>query len=120
MMRVVFSLLIIISTGLNLWAQSKWTGNTSPDYYRLIDELKRMDKESPLVSLYNMGPSDVPGLPIYVCVLNGTGDSSTTFLKARKGTTLLFNNAIHPGEPDGINACLIYTENYTRTMSVVC
>ena len=79
-----------------MWAQSKWTGNTSPDYYRLIDELKRMDKESPLVSLYNMGPSDVPGLPIYVCVLNGTGDSSTTFLKARKGTTLLFNNAIHP------------------------
>ena len=117
MMRVVFSLLII-STGLSLWAQSKWTGNTSPDYYRLIDELKRMDKESPLVSLYNMGPSDVPGLPIYVCVINGAEDSTTTFLKARKGTTLLFNNAIHPGEPDGINACLIYTENYMRLDSI--
>jgi hypothetical protein len=117
MMRVVFSLLII-STGWSLWAQSKWSGNTSPDYYQLIDELKRMDRESPLVSLYNMGPSDVPGLPIYVCILNGAEDSTATFLKARKGTTLLFNNAIHPGEPDGINACLIYTENYMRLDSI--
>ncbi|MFM7595557.1 MAG: hypothetical protein ACKO4Y_05200 [Flavobacteriales bacterium] len=117
MMRVVFSLLII-STGWSLWAQSKWTGNTSPDYYQLIAALQQMDKDSPRVSLFNMGPSDVPGLPIYVCILNGSEDSLTTFIKARTGTTLLFNNAIHPGEPDGVNACLIYAENYMRLDSI--
>ena len=31
-------------------------------------------------------------------------------LKKQGRTTILFNNAIHPGEPDGINACLIWLE----------
>ena len=56
-----------------------------------------------------MGPSDY-GLPIYVCIVNGAKDSANTFKKAREKTTILFNNAIHPGEPDGINACLIWLE----------
>jgi len=43
-----------------------------------------------------MGPSDY-GLPIYVCVVNGAKDSTNTFEKARQETTILFNNAIHPG-----------------------
>ena len=30
--------------------------------------------------------------------------------KKLEETTILFNNAIHPGEPDGINACLIWLE----------
>ena len=54
-----------------------------------------------------MGPSDY-GLPIHLCVVNGAGDSLQTFKKAKKETTVLFNNAIHPGEPDGINAMLIW------------
>jgi len=117
MIKLLISSLFIF-TGLSYWGQSKWNGNTSPDYFQLIAALKQLDKESQRVSLYNMGPSDVPGLPIYVCILNGEKDSSATFLKARNGTTLLFNNAIHPGEPDGINACLIYTEDYIRLDSV--
>ncbi|GAG85012.1 unnamed protein product, partial [marine sediment metagenome] len=39
-------------------------------------------------------------------------DSVKTFDKARISTTLLVNNAIHPGEPDGINACLIWIDNW--------
>ena len=58
------------------------------------------------VSVYCMGNSDC-GVPIFLCVLNGAGDSSATFEKARSGTTILINNAIHPGEPDGVNACPI-------------
>ena len=60
-----------------------------------------------------MGESDF-GLPIYVCVLNGDGDSLKTFKKARKSTTLLINNAIHPGEPDGVNACLIWINAWIK------
>ncbi|MFM7723773.1 MAG: hypothetical protein ACKO7O_03190, partial [Bacteroidota bacterium] len=98
--------------------QNLWIGNTSPDYYSLIAHLKSLDKANERMALFDMGPSDVSGLPIYLCVLNPAQDSASTFEKARNGTTLLFNNAIHPGEPDGINACLIYTENFLKLDSI--
>ena len=86
-------------------------GNTTPTYLELIDHLKSVSNNHPEVELYAMGSSDY-GLPIYVCVVNGAQDSLRTFEKARNETTILINNAIHPGEPDGINACLIWLDKW--------
>ncbi|MFY7945261.1 MAG: hypothetical protein ACOVNZ_11790 [Crocinitomicaceae bacterium] len=95
------------------FGQSKWEGNSSPNYEELIAHLKAVSKENPEVELYAMGPSDY-GLPIYLCVINGERDSLKTFDKAKKETTILINNAIHPGEPDGINACLIWLDRWIK------
>jgi len=111
-------LILLFLTGYWVIGQSPWMGNTSPDYPTLIRHLQKLDKTSDRMSMYIMGPSDVPGLPIYLCVLNAGKDSLETFAKAQRGTTLLFNNAIHPGEPDGINASLLYAENYLKLDSV--
>lgn len=97
---------------MSVEAQQEWMGNTTPTYQALIQSLRAMEKTNPRIKLFNMGNSDVPGVPIFLCVLNAEKDSTSTFLKARKGTTLLFNNAIHPGEPDGVNACLIYSKAF--------
>lgn len=96
----------------------QWNGNTSPDYNQVIAHLKKLDAKSDRIQLFNMGPSDVYGLPIYLCVLNAEKDSISTFNKANKGTTILVNNAIHPGEPDGVNACLIYADTYASLDSI--
>ena len=108
MNRLIFSIFftIIFSFG---FSQKKWRGNTTPTYSELINHLKEISISHSEVELYNMGPSDY-GLPIFLCIVNGAKDSITTFKKAREETTILFNNAIHPGEPDGINACLIWLE----------
>ncbi len=92
---------------------SQWNGNTSPTYTELIEHLTAVDQEHTEVELYNMGSSDY-GLPIYVCVINGAVDSLQTFQKAKQNTTILINNAIHPGEPDGINACLIWLDDWIK------
>ena len=97
---------------------AQWNGNTSPDYNQVIAHLKNLDAKSDRIQLFNMGPSDVYGLPIYLCVLNAEKDSVSTFNKANKGTTILVNNAIHPGEPDGVNACLIYADTYASLDSI--
>lgn len=91
----------------------QYDGNTSPTYPELVEIYKQLDKEHEEIELYNMGESDY-GLPIYLCVINGVGDSTGTFMKAIQGTTLLINNAIHPGEPDGVNACLIWINNWIK------
>lgn len=110
-MKKGFASLLMLFLSQLSFSQSNWTGNTSPTYPALIDHLQKLDKAHKELSLYNMGPSDY-GLPIYVFVINGGKDSTRTFAKAQVGTTILINNAIHPGEPDGINACLIWLDQW--------
>ncbi|MEN9700652.1 MAG: hypothetical protein RLZZ301_1850 [Bacteroidota bacterium] len=89
----------------------RWSGNTSPSYPTLISYLDSLDRKHTDITLYSMGASDY-GLPIYLCVINGLRDSTKTFEKARNGSCILINNAIHAGEPDGINATLIWLEQW--------
>ena len=110
-MKLFYFFSVLIVSTHSLFSQSNWTGNTSPTYPALIDHLKKLDKTHKELSMYNMGPSDY-GLPIYLFVINGAKDSTRTFSKALTGTTILINNAIHPGEPDGINACLIWLDQW--------
>ena len=110
-MKFFYFLTVLIVISHSVFSQSNWTGNTSPTYPELIEHLKKLDKAHKEFSMYNMGPSDY-GLPIYLCVINGGKDSTRTFSKALTGTTILINNAIHPGEPDGINACLIWLDQW--------
>jgi len=112
MNRWIYLLLFAIIFS-NFYSQEKWRGNTTPTYEKLITHLNEISSLHSEVELYNMGPSDY-GLPIYVCIVNGAKDSTNTFKKAREETTILFNNAIHPGEPDGINACLIWLEEILK------
>ena len=61
----------------------EWSGNTSPDYISLINYYKQLAKSNKRVELYCMGNSDY-GLPIFLCIINGEGDSLATFTKAKK------------------------------------
>jgi len=90
---------------------AQWKENTSPTYPELVEIYQKLDAAHEEIEMYAMGESDY-GLPIYVVLVNAAGDSTASFQKAREGTTLLINNAIHPGEPDGINACLIWLEEW--------
>lgn len=105
-------LMITIITALPLLAQ--FDGDTTPTYPDLINTYKKLAQEHAEIELYSMGMSDY-GLPIYVCILNGQQDSLKTFKSARNATTILINNGIHPGEPDGINACLIWINDWIKS-----
>ncbi len=109
MKQFIFFLLLFVSGALN----AQFEGNTTPTYPELIEIYQQYAKDFPEIELYEMGSSDY-GLPIYTCVINGAQDSVQTFEKARNKTTLLINNAIHPGEPDGVNACLIWIQQWIK------
>ncbi len=119
-MRIHF-LLFFLSVCLNFASLAQLSkppfpdlkGNETPTYEQLIVKYQELADQHEEIELYSMGESDY-GLPIYLCVLNGAQDSIQTFEKARNSTTLLINNGIHPGEPDGINACLIWIEDWIK------
>ncbi len=107
-MRIFFALSVFF---ISFQFLGQWRENTSPSYSQLINHLKNLDKQHKEIKLFNMGNSDY-GLPIYLVIINADKDSLKTFQKARKNTTVLINNAIHPGEPDGINASLIWIDQW--------
>lgn len=107
-------ILLLLCTILPVVSLGQWSGNTTPTYPELIAYYQKLDREHPEIELYAMGQSDTDW-PIYVCIVNGAQDSLKTFEKARKSSTVLINNAIHPGEPDGVNACLIWLDNWIRS-----
>lgn len=96
----------------NLVAQY-WKGNETPTYEQMRSQCFKLAQEHREIEVYNMGTSDA-GLAIYLMVINGAQDSTQTFEKARKSTTILVNNAIHPGEPDGVNAMFNWTEDWIK------
>jgi len=87
--------------------------NQTLNYSELINVYKSLAQQHKEIELYAMGQSDY-GLPIYLCIVNGARDSIKSFEKARKSTTVLINNAIHPGEPDGVNACIEIINEWIR------
>ena len=82
---------------------AQFSGNQTPTYVKLVQFYDSLAKKN-LIELYNMGQSDY-GLPIYLCILNGQKDSLKTFTSIKTRGSIFINNGIHPGEPDGINAC---------------
>ena len=111
MRKILTTLVLLFIVTISATAQSKWSGNESPTYEELHLILKQLASKHKEIELYNMGNSDY-GLPIYVCIVNGAGDSTKTFVKAKNETTILINNAIHPGEPDGVNAMLLWLDEW--------
>ncbi|MES2589154.1 MAG: hypothetical protein V4622_09245 [Bacteroidota bacterium] len=91
---------------------SQFAVNQTPTYPKLVHFYDSLAKKGQ-IELYNMGNSDY-GLPIYLCVLNGENDSIKTFQNFKNQTAILINNGIHPGEPDGINACGKITLDYVK------
>ncbi len=96
-----------------LFGLAQWDGNKTPTYREVIQIYKQLDFEHEEIELYEMGPSDTEE-SIYVLILNGAGDYDKSLEKARTGTTVLINNAIHAGEPDGVNACLLWIEEWIK------
>lgn len=96
-----------------LFGLAQWDGNKTPTYPELIQIYKKWDADHKEIELYQMGGSDTE-FPIYLVIINGAGDSLQTFQKAKAKTTVLVNNAIHAGEPDGVNACLLWMEEWIK------
>lgn len=101
----------LVAVILSFSSLAQWSQNTTPTYAELIAYYQKLDREHSEIELYAMGESDTEW-PIYVCMVNGANDSLKTFEKAQNSTTILINNAIHPGEPDGVNACLIWLDRW--------
>ena len=81
-------------------------GKQSPTYQQTIAWWKKLDAVSNKVSIKTMGPTDA-GYPLHLVFISNDGISDPVAIKKNNHRIILINNAIHPGEPDGIDASML-------------
>lgn len=81
-------------------------GRETVTYAEGIDFLKKLDARSPRLQLRTLGPTD-SGEPLHLAVFSPTQEFDFGKLRDQHKHVLLVNNAIHPGEPDGVDASLL-------------
>lgn len=99
----ILSLLILIETVAT--AQfSSLPSNTTPSWQQCIDFYKILDKKYEEASLIEIGRTDA-GKPLHLMILNRQKVFYPELFDQNK-VIVFINNAIHAGEPDGVNASL--------------
>jgi len=82
-----------------------YKSNKTPQYNEIISFYKNLVKSWEYAQLMEYGLTD-SGEPLHLLVIDTDKDFNPDTIHKRGKSILLINNGIHPGEPDGIDACL--------------
>lgn len=107
-----FLLTVLVLSVSHLFGQDipLYKKNQSHDFQETISAFQKLASQSPeTCQLINVGASDY-GHPIPLFIINKSGIFNKT--EYNKKTVLLINNAIHPGEPCGVDASIELAQNY--------
>ena len=84
----------------------KGHGNQTPTYHEIIEYYQQLDKASDKLLMKTMGPSDA-GFPLHLLLYSNDGKFDPAAWHRQKKVVILFNNGIHPGDPDGVDASML-------------
>lgn len=105
LLLLLFALMVSFAPvyGQEIW--DKYKNNESVSYGEAIQFYKAMAKKHSQAALLEYGKTD-NGKPLHLFVISPEKIFDREKLRSAGYTVLLINNGIHPGEPDGINACI--------------
>jgi len=81
-------------------------GKETATYFECVSYYKQVAKTSPKISIRTMGMSDA-GYPFDVVLFSNDGKFVPDSWHNQNKIVILINNGIHPGEPDGVDACMM-------------
>ena len=85
-------------------------GTETVTYQEGIDYLKNISKRFKTIQLQEVGTTDI-GKPLHLAIFSLDKDFDPKSIKAKGRNVFMINNAIHPGEPDGVDASLMLFRN---------
>jgi hypothetical protein len=116
-MKYFFILLFIssIAQGQSITTRFEQSGGKeSPTYPEIIDWWQKLDKQSEYVKMMQMGMTDA-GYPLHLVLISADKDFDIASIKKKNKRIILINNGIHPGEPDGIDACILLARDIVES-----
>ncbi|MFD2969640.1 M14 family zinc carboxypeptidase [Sphingobacterium bambusae] len=98
--------------------------NKTATYEELIAFYQNIVANDSRARLLEVGTTDI-GKPLHLLVLSADRTFEPQDIKKRKKTVLLINNGIHPGEPEGMDASMLFVrqllkENKLPKQVVIC
>ncbi|MEM7314735.1 MAG: M14 family zinc carboxypeptidase [Planctomycetota bacterium] len=88
----------------------KGDGWDSADYRSAIEFYRDLASESPLVTISEMGKTD-SGFPLHLVLVARDQKENGKQLRHDPRSIMLINNAIHAGEPDGVDASMAFVRD---------
>jgi hypothetical protein len=89
---------------LTVFEQSK--GSQTATYEQGVAFYRELAGNSPIIQMQTFGPTD-SGEPLRLILISGDGTFDIEKIRNQGKAILLINNAIHPGEPDGVEASMM-------------
>ncbi len=86
--------------------------NRTPTYAEVIDFYRQVNS-SPYMLLDSVGTTDA-GYPLHTLIIDSRQQFQPDAIRAAGRSVLLINNAIHPGEPDGVDACIRLADKWVQ------
>ena len=116
------SLIIFVLFAVNSWAQQTpyelSNKKETTTYNEAIKFYEGLAKSYPKqAKLFTYGNTDF-GKPLHVIVLSKTGVFDPLSIKKADHRVLLINNGIHPGEPEGIDASMMFAMSMVLLMAL--
>jgi len=91
----------------------RYNENYSPTYDEVIDMYRKLDAAWPEAVLAEAGLTDC-GKPLHTFIISRNRIFDPVELRRKNKTIVLINNGIHPGEPEGIDASLVFADDILR------
>ncbi|MFT6705883.1 MAG: hypothetical protein ACJATF_000707 [Flavobacteriales bacterium] len=85
--------------------------NTTATYSEAIAFYKKLAKDHSRLQVNEIGMTD-SGFPLHEVVLSQEEDFDPASIQEKGKTVLMINNAIHPGEPCGVDASMLLIRDY--------
>lgn len=85
-------------------------GLETATYAEGIDWWTKLEDASPFVRMETFGETDA-GIPLHLIIINGKRNFSRENILESNQLICLVNNGIHPGEPDGIDASMLFARD---------
>ena len=87
--------------------------STTATYQEAIDFYKKLAEQHDQLQLTEWGTTDA-GHPLHVAVLSKNKIFDAVKIKQQDKRVLFINNAIHPGEPEGVDATMMLVRDYLQ------
>ncbi len=109
-LSIVFSLILLQGT-VSLTAQVSldYMNNRTPSYSEVISMYEYMAGKHEKAELITYGKTDT-GKPLHLFVISSNGDFSPQSPENSSKRIIMINNAIHAGEPNGVDASLKFAD----------
>lgn len=117
MIRLVALGLLFAGLPTGIYAQQKVASltpferdtNQTATYAQIISWYQQLDRQYEQAKLIEIGKTDI-GKPLHLFLLA----ADRQFTSRPNRVTLLINNGIHPGEPEGIDACMMMARDLLK------